>query len=168
MNAQTPRPSTVSEPSAGVRVIAADHPVLDRVVDAFLEDLAREPRFFGPTAATNPKPFPSLIRSLRERGGFRLAATENGRMVGLVRVDRQGNAHLAVARERRGSGIGTMLGRAALDRAIQLGYTRITLRSTRRSRAARRVGEALGCIVVEQERGRTDLIVDLSPFRRSA
>lgn len=155
-------------PQGGIRIVAADHPVLDRDVDTFLARLADEPRFFGPTAAANPKPFPSLIRALAERDGFRLAATECGRMIGLVRVDPSGNAFLAVAPDRRGTGVGTTLGRAALDRAIQLGYTRITLRSSRRSRAARRVGQALGCVVVEQGRGRTDLIVDLSRFRRSA
>lgn len=156
-------------PSAGsIQIVAADHPSLDRDVNAFLARLAEERRFFGPTAAANPKPFPSLIRALAGREGFRLAATEAGRVIGLVRIDGAGNAHIAVVPDRRGVGVGTTLGRAALDRAIQLGYTRVTLRWSRRSRAARRVGEALGCVVVEHGPGRTDVIVDLSPFRRSA
>lgn len=154
--------------SASIQIVAADHPSLDRDVEAFLARLADEPRFFGPTAAANPKPFPSLIRALADRSGFRLAAVECGRVIGLVRIDGSGRAHLAVAPDRRAAGVGTLLGRAALDRAIQLGYTRIVLRSSRRSRAARRVGQSLGCIVVEQGRGRTDLIVDLHTSRRSA
>ncbi|HWL46034.1 MAG TPA: GNAT family N-acetyltransferase [Ilumatobacter sp.] len=152
----------------GVQVLAADHPSLGREVDAFLARLADERRFFGPSAAANPKPFPSLIRALDQRNGVRLAAVEAGRVVALVRIDGYGNAYLAVAPDRRAAGIGTMLGRAALDRAIQLGYTRVVLRSTRRSRAARRVGESLGCVVVEQGRGRTDLIIDLGTSQRSA
>ncbi len=154
--------------TCGVQVIAADHPSLDRDVARFLAGLAREPRYFGPSAAANPKPFPSLIQSLGARGGFRLAAVECGRVIGLVRVDEHGHAYIAVVPERRGAGIGTALGRAALDRAIALGYTRIVLRTSRRSRAARKIGEALGCIVVEQGSGRTDLIVDLHDSRASA
>jgi GNAT superfamily N-acetyltransferase len=85
-----------------------------------------------------------------------------------VRVDGAGDGAIAVASDRRGDGIGTALGRAALARAIDLHYTRLTLRSTHRSRAARRVGEALGCVVVDVGRGRTDLIVDLAAARRIA
>lgn len=162
-------PGCAGEPVVGaIQIVAADHPSLDRDVEIFLAELAVERRFFGPSAAANPKPFPSLIRALSDRGGFRLAAVECGRLIGLVRIDHDGFAHLAVVADRRGTGVGTVLGRAALDRAIQLGYTRIVLRSTRRSRAARRVGESLGCVVVDQDRGRTDLIVDLNNSRRSA
>ncbi len=155
-------------PAATIQVVGADHPSLDREVDAFLTRLGAEPRYFGPSASANPKPFPSLIRALGERDGFRMAAVDGGRVIGLVRIDASGQAHLAVAVDRRGVGVGTLLGRAAVDRAIQLGYTRIVLRSSRRSRAARRVGESLGCVVVEHGRGRTDLIVDLHTSRRSA
>jgi GNAT superfamily N-acetyltransferase len=155
-------------PAPGVQIVAADHPSLDREVAGFLAGLATEPRYFGPSAAANPKPFPSLIQALGANEGFRLAAVERGQMIGLVRVDPSGDAYIAVAAERRGAGIGTALGRAALDRAIGLGYTRIVLRASRRSRAARRVGEALGCIVVDRGRGRTDLIVDLHDTRASA
>lgn len=151
-----------------VHIIAADHPSRDREVARFLAGLASEPRYFGPSAAANPKPFPSLIQALGAHGGFRLAAIEGGHVIGLVRVDEHGHAFIAVVPERRGAGIGTALGRAALDRAIRLGYTRIVLRTSRRSRAARRVGTALGCTVVDQGRGRTDLIVDLHDSRASA
>mgnify|MGYP000938174778 CR=1 FL=1 len=152
----------------GIRIVAVDHPSLDREVARFLAELEAEPRYFGPSAATNPKPFPSLRAQLGQRGGVRLAAVECGRIVGLVRIDEHGAAHMAVVADRRGLGVGTLLGQAALERAIADGFSRIVLRTTRRSRAARRVGEALGCVVVEQDRGRTDLIVDLNARRRSA
>lgn len=155
-------------PGGGLRIVAADHPALDRRVGEFLAALATERRYFGPTASSNPKPFPSLLRLLGTPGGFRMAAVADGRVVALVRVDEVGNAHLAVLAGCRGQGIGTMLGRAALERAIALGYRRIVLRTWRRSRATRRIGEALGCVVVDGPRGRTDLIVDLHAGRASA
>lgn len=133
-----------------------------RAVDRFVETLRSEPRYFGPSASTNPKPFPSLIAALQGRGGFRIAAVESGRIVGLVRVDGAGTLSIAVAVDRRGTGIGTMLGGAAIERAATLHYGRIVIRSSRRSRAARRIGEQLGCNVVEQARGRTDLIINVT------
>jgi GNAT superfamily N-acetyltransferase len=153
---------------AGVQIVAADHPSLDRDVERFLAGLSSEQRYFGPTAAANPKPFPSLIRQLGQRGGFRLAAVECGRVIGLVRVDDAGNLWIAVAADRRGNGVGVQLGRCALRRAISLGYGRIVLRTSQRSRAVRRVGEQLGCTVVDHDRGRTDLFVDFGTTRRSA
>jgi GNAT superfamily N-acetyltransferase len=147
------------------RIVAADHPSLDRDVDRFLDGLRREPRFFGPSARANPKPFPSQIRSLGDRDGFRLAAVEGTTVIGLIRVDEAGEVWIAVDAAWRGRGVGTTLGEAALARAIELGYGRLVLRSTRRSGAARGVGEALGCTVVEVARGRTDLIVDLASRR---
>jgi RimJ/RimL family protein N-acetyltransferase len=136
------------------RIVAADHPSLDRDIQAFLDhrSLARD----------------SLVLALSERSGFRLAAIECDRVVGLARIDDGGELHIAVAVEHRGLGIATMLGRAALERAITLEYSRVLLRTRRRSRAARRVGEALGCIVVENARGRTDVIAHLPTGQRSA
>ena len=145
-----------------IRIVAADHPSVDRDVDHFLDALRSEPRYFGPSARSNPKPFPSLIEAFAERTGFRLAASIDGRICGLVRVDPSGDVAIAVAADHRGRGVGTVLGQAALARAIELGYRRLVMRSSRRSRAARRVGEALGCTVVDVGRGRTDLIVDLA------
>ena len=145
-----------------IRIVAADHPSVDRDVDRFLDALRREPRYFGLSARSNPKPFPSLIEALAERTGFRLAAAIDGRICGLVRVDPGGDVAIAVGADHRGRGVGTVLGQAALARAIELGYGRLVVRSSRRSRAARRVGEALRCTVVDIGRGRTDLIIDLT------
>ena len=157
-----PEPSTSPAPR-GTTIVSADHPSFGGDIDRFLDEFRREPRCFGPTAKTNPKPFPSLLEALLEalrlRGGFRLAAVEAGRVVGLARVDGDGELFIAVVADRRSNGIGVELGRAALAQAAELHYRRVLLRSSRRSRAARRVGEQLGCIVVDHVLGRTDLIL---------
>ncbi len=150
------------------RIAAADHPSLFGDIDAFVERLESEERYFGPTAKRNPKPTRSLLAALRQRGGFRMAALDGDRIVGLVRVDGAGELFLAVDGEYRGRGIGTELGRAAALRARELYYTRLVIRSTRRSRAVRRVGEELGCLVVDGRRGRIELIIDLADSEQTA
>lgn len=147
-------------------VVAADHPSLDRAVDDFIAALRAEQRFFGPSGRANPKPFPSLIAQLGQPGGFRLAAMSAGSMIGLVRVDEGGSVFIAVASDRRGRGVGTSLLTTALERAAHLQYGRLVIRSSRRSRAVRSVGERLGCVVVDGERGRTDVILSVSDPRR--
>jgi GNAT superfamily N-acetyltransferase len=150
-------------------ILDAEHPTLDAAQERFYETLRAERRYFGPSAATNPKPFPSLIDALSRRDGIRLAAVEQGRLVGLARVAIDGELFIAIVDDRRGSGVGTALGRAALERAADCGYRRIVMRSTQRSRAARRVGELLGCTVVEHGRGRTDMVLyPAAGHRRSA
>jgi GNAT superfamily N-acetyltransferase len=149
-------------------IAAADHPSLDGDVDTFLRRLGAEPRFFGPSARSNPKPSRSLIASLSGRGGFKLAAVECGRIVGLARVDGAGELFMAVDAEHRARGIGSALGRSVAVRARQLHYTRIVMRSTQRSRAARRIGEELGCVVVDGHHGRTEFIIDLLPAEQIA
>ncbi len=151
-----------------LHVVAADHPSLDRDIVRFLADLRAEPRYFGPSARANPKPFPSLITALAGHGGFRLAVVERGRVIGLVRVDGGGEVAIAVAADRRGRGVGTRLCEAALERALGLDYARLVIRSTYRSRAIHRIGASLGCLVVDHGRGRTDLILDVAASSRSA
>jgi GNAT superfamily N-acetyltransferase len=149
-------------------IAAADHPSLEGDIDTFLGRLHAEQRYFGPSARSNPKPSRSLIASLHGRGGFRLAAVECGQIIGLARVDGAGELFMAVDAEHRSRGIGSELGRAVAQRARQLHYTRIVLRSTQRSQAIRRIGEELGCIVVDGHRGRTDFILDLLPAEQIA
>ena len=151
-----------------IQIVAADHPSLAGDIEVFLERVQCEQRYFGPTARSNPKPFRSLMIALRDRGGFRTAAVECGRIVGLARVDGAGEVFLVVGEEHRGRGIGTALVRSMAVRACDLGYSRLVLRTTRRSRAARRVGEELGAVVLHHGRGRTELIVDLLPGERTA
>lgn len=157
-----------SNPPSGILVVAADHPSLTGEIDAFLDRVRREQRYFGPTARANPKPSRALLAGLGARGGFKMAAVERGRIVALARVDEAGELFLTVAPEHRGRRIGTVLGRATVTRAVDLHHRRLVLRTSRRSRAARRVGEQLGAVVVELDRGRTELILDLAPDERSA
>lgn len=167
-----PDNAVIHDPATGqpadILVVAADHPSLAGDIDAFLDRVQLEQRYFGPTARSNPKPFRSLMASLRERGGFRMAAIECGRIVGLARVDAAGELFLVVGAEHRGRGIGTALGGAMAARASDLQFTRLVLRTSRRSLAARRVGEELGAVVLDRGRGRTELILDLLPGARSA
>lgn len=153
---------------SGILVVAADHPSLVGEIEAFLEPLQREQRYFGPTARANPKPSRPPLDGLRGRGGFKMAAVECGRIVALARVDGAGELFLAVGSEHRNRGIGTALGQAIAARAIELHYGRLVLRASRRSLAVRRIGEQLGAVVVDLERGRTDLILELANGERSA
>jgi len=144
----------------GITVVDALHPSLDEQLERFFHELHDEPRYFGPSASSNPKPFRSLVEALRRRDGFRLAALECGRVVGVARVDQAGEMFIAVTADRRGAGIGSTLGHAAVQRAAYLGHRRVVLRTTRRSGAARRVGEQLGGTIVERARGRADLVLE--------
>lgn len=140
-------------------VVAADHPSLDDQITRFVESLRREQRCFGPSASTNPKPFPSLLAELERRDGFRLAAIVDGVVVGVVRVDRSGSVHIAVGACGRGRGVGAALLAAAAARAARVGFGRLVLQSTRRSRAVRRLGARLGCTTIDLGQGRVDLIL---------
>lgn len=152
----------------GMSIVPVDHPSLGGDIGRFLAALRAEPRYFGPSAKANPKPFPSLIEALGERGGFRLAAVEAGRVVGMCRVDGGGELHVAVVADRRGEGIGNQLAGAALQRAAELHYPVVTARSTRRSRAMLRLCEQFGCTVLELDRGRTELILKPELLARTA
>jgi len=158
----------ISAMAEEICIAAADHPSLDRDIETFVARLQAEPRYFGPRARSNPKPSRSLIAALQGRGGFRLAAVECGQIIALARVDGNGELFMAVDVDHRGRGVGTELGRAVARRARELHHTRLVLRSTRRSRAARRIGEELGCIVIDGHRGRIDFIVDLLPAEQTA
>ena len=158
----------VDMPLSELVVVSVDHPCLDRDVERFLDDLRSEPRYFGPTARTNPKPFPSLVGLLQRRTGIRLGVVECGRLIGLGRVDRAGQVFLAIAADRRGQGVGSTLVRSVIERAIAHGYSRLTIRTTERSRVVQRIGNSLGCTVVSYEHGRIDLIIDLANRARSA
>jgi GNAT superfamily N-acetyltransferase len=162
---------TVTHP---VTIVAADHPSLDGAIDQFLDQLRHEPRFFGPSGSANPKPFPSLIEGLSHSGDgargtcFRLAALDDGRVIGLARVDPGGHVLVAVSLERRGQGVGTVLARSVVERARALGFVRLCLRSSRRSRAATSLATSMGFMVIERGAGRLDLVLDLAPASHSA
>jgi GNAT superfamily N-acetyltransferase len=147
---------------ADVRITPADHPSLDAGVARFADEVKAEPRYFGRPADPGPKPFPSLIARVCSReSGFRFAALHEGRVVGLARVDDQGEVFMVVVAAARGRGVGLALARAMVVRAKADGCTRLVLRSSRRSRAAVALAESMGFIVVDVGRGRIELILDL-------
>lgn len=160
--------ATTSRGPLGTRIVHVDHPSFGNDIERFVTELRNEPRFFGPTASTNPKPFPSLIEALRDRGGVRLAAVESGRIVGLARIDGSRELFLAVVADRRGSGIGQRLAAAALERAAELRYETISVRSTRRSEAMHRLCRQFGSAAIDLGRGHVELIVTPIPLRKSA
>lgn len=156
------------EDSLGIHIVVADHPSLVGDIGAFLGRLRREQRYFGPSARLNPKPSSSLIEALRDRGGFKMAAIECGQIVGLARIDCGGDLMIAIDAEHRGRGIGPVLCGAMATRARDLQYRRLVLRTTKRSRAAQRIGEELGAVVIERGRGRIEFIMDLTETEQTA
>jgi GNAT superfamily N-acetyltransferase len=145
-----------------LHIIAADHPSLDAGIEQFADEVRAEPRCFGRFDGTGPKPFPSVVARVCSReSGFRIAALHEGRVVGLARVDDEGEAFVVVVAAARGRGVGLALARAMVDRARADGCTRLVLRSSRRSRAAVALAESMGFVLVDLGRGRIDLILDL-------
>ncbi len=141
--------------------VVAQHPSLDDLTQDFVAELRSESRYFGPAARSNPKPFPSLIDGLCRPGGLRLAAIGCDRIVGACRVDPDGDVLIAVARGRRGQGVGTELLAAAVHRAGSLGWNRLTLRASRRNAAIRRAAEHVGGVAVDVGDGRVALLLDV-------
>lgn len=148
-----------------VSIVATQHPSLDDLTQDFLADLRCESRYFGPTARSNPKPFPSLIDGLGQPGGLHLAALGSDRVVGACRIDPDGDVLIAVARGRRGQGVGTALLATAVQRAGETGWTRLTLRVSRRNAAIRRVAEHVGGVAVDVGDGRVELLLDVDVVR---
>lgn len=146
-------------PDPDIIITPADHPSLDDGVADLLAELRAEPRFFGPSARSGPKPSASLVEGLRRQGGFRLAAVGCDRVVGVVRVDQDGDVLIAVHRGRRGRGIGTALLAAATHRAADDGWTRLVIRTSHRGSAIKRAAGHVGAIAVDLGRGRVDLIL---------
>jgi GNAT superfamily N-acetyltransferase len=145
-------------------IVAADHPSLAEDVDRFLAAARAEPRRCGPSAAANPKPSRSLLASVAATGpGFRVAAVGEGRVLAIARVDHRGEVWMVVGGDQRGRGVGSALAVAIVERSRALGYTRLVMRSSRRSRAALAMGASMGFTLVDRGRGRVDLILDLVP-----
>ena len=135
---------------ADVRITAADHPSLDAGVARFADEVKAEPRYFGRPGGTRAEAVSLSHRAgvLRE-SGFRIAALHEGRVVGLARVDDDGEVFMVVVAAARGRGVGLALARAMVERARDRGCRRLVLRSSRRSRAAVALAESMGFIVVD-------------------
>lgn len=147
-------------------IVALDHPSLTDTVDAFADELRAERRFFGQQSA--PAPFPSLINRLTSSGGMRLGAMTDGRLVAMARVEATGDATIAVVADRRGQGIGRELLSETVRRAGEAGHSRLVLRSSRRSRSVAALGTSIGATIIDQGRGRVDLIFALDATARTA
>jgi len=154
-----------SEPAVFL-IVAADHPSLIEARERFAATLRAEQRFFG-RASTDPKPFPSLIAKLLT-DGLRLAAVVDGEIIGLAVLGADGEAAVAVVEEWRGGGVATALIGAVTVRGRQIGYGRIFIRSSYRSRAVVSIGDALGATVVDLGRGSIELVFDTGSDARSA
>jgi GNAT superfamily N-acetyltransferase len=149
-------------------IVALDHPSLDGLVATFMAELRSEARRFGPRSMRSPKPFPSLIDKLERGAPVRLAAVHDGRVIGVATVSDVGEIAVAVVGDRRRCGVGRSLIAAAIDRARMSGHGRLVLYSSRRSAAMTSLASQLGWIVVDQGRGRLDLIIDLTRHTRIA
>lgn len=141
-----------------VVIAAADHPSLGAGLTDFLAGLRSEHRYFGPSARTNPKPYPSLIEAIGRDDGTRLVAVGPERVVGALRIADDGEVFVAVAHGHRRRGIGTELLEAALRHAGH-DRDRLVIRASHRSEAVRRAAARVGSIAVDAGRGRVDLFL---------
>ena len=148
-----------------IRLVAADHPSLDGATQRFGDELRAERRYFGLGARDVSKPFPSVISEVTRLDGFRMALLEGDRVVALARIDATGTATMAVAADRRRSGLGTSLMQAIVERARRSGFDRIVMPASFRSAALVELGESLGASVVDLGRGRIDLIFEAHAAR---
>lgn len=132
-----------------VTVVAADHPCLDGAVEAFVGSL-------GDNGCTATRRRSARNRAATEIGrptdGFRLAAIEGDRVVGLARVGADGDVLVVVAPDRRTLGIGTALMSRVVDRARRLGYDSLTLRGRRHGARADEVARHHGAVLVRHRR----------------
>lgn len=151
-------PTRTSPPVPAALIVAADHPSLIGARARFADRLRAEQRFFGRSVST-PKPFPSLIATLLDGEGSRLAAMVDGEIIGLSCIRRDGEASVAVVEAWRGRGVASALLRAAIERAQLAGQSLVFIRSSRRSRALAAIGASLGGTVVDRGRGSIELIL---------
>jgi GNAT superfamily N-acetyltransferase len=110
----------------------------------------------------SPKPFPSLIDHLGEPSLVRLCAHDGRAVIGVATITDDGRLWVAVSEEHRQRGVGRRLITAAVERARVTGHRRLVLTSSHRSGAVAALAADLGWIVVDQGRGRIDLIIDLT------
>ncbi|MFT4656921.1 MAG: GNAT superfamily N-acetyltransferase [Candidatus Aldehydirespiratoraceae bacterium] len=144
------------EPSTTERfVVALAHPSLDDAVALFSTEIRAEQRYFGNAA---PKLPASSLSRLNTPGGLRLGVMVNGRLIAMSRVDRDGDAVMAVVQPSRGQGVGRQLLQATLSRAASQGCERVIFRSSRRSKAFVSLAETVDATLVDHGSGRIDLI----------
>lgn len=148
-------------------VVAINHPSLVCLVQPFVEELRRESRRFGGADATNPKPFPSLVRSVVDPSRHRFGVMTAEGLVGMASLSAGGEISMAIAQPHRGAGHGTLLLASVIAVAERAEFASVTMTANQRSRPIERLGQRLGWTVVNAERGTVELVLDL-PRRRVA
>ena len=146
-------------------VVAIDHPSLQLLVDPFVDGLRSESRRFDRRGRANPKPFPSLVRKVTDRQRRRFGVIEPERLVAMASLSRDGEVAVAVLANRRGRGLGSMLLSNVVERAGALGYRRLVMESSRRSRPVAALGARFGWKSFEIGLGRVELVLDLRHSR---
>jgi len=148
-------------------MVAAKHPSLAvEQFDRFARALRDEPRYFGRSVIERgPKASPRLVHRLLTGDGIAFVAVADGDIVGMARLedDAEGaELSVAVIERWRGRGVGRELASATVSHGRRVGYRRVVMRSSHRSRAALSLGRALGFEVVDMGRGRVDLVARLA------
>ena len=111
--------------------------------------------------ASNPKPFPSLVRKVTDPRRVRFGVmTEHG-LVAMASLSHDGEISMAVAAEHRGLGFGTKLLTHVIQVAEHAEFGRIFMTTSRRGGPIPHLGQRLGWTVVEVSAGRLDLFLDL-------
>ena len=149
--------------AAPVLVVAADHPSLDGALEAFVASLATDP---CTTSRRRSMRHRAVREVARPTDGFRLAAVEGDRVVGLARVGADGDVVVVVAADRRGSGIGTVLIGEVVERARRYGFGSLHLRRSRRSARADEVARRHGAVVVRRA-GHLEIVLTGTPLDRA-
>lgn len=148
-------------------VVAINHPSLISLVQPFVDELRQESRRFGGADAANPKPFPSLVRSVVDPTRHRFGVMTDVGLVGMASLSGDGEISIAVAKPHRGVGHGTLLLASMIGVAERAEFARLSMTSNRGSRPIERLGDRLGWTVTSARSGTIELILDL-PRRRVA
>lgn len=153
---------------SGPYMVAAAHPSLTAAqFERFEAAVRSEARYFGPRAAAEgPKPTLALLRKVLQGAGTTFVAMSAAEIVGMARLDDTpvgAELWIVVLHRWRGRGVGIELARTVIDHGTRLGYSRIVLHSSHRSRAALALGKKLGLHVVDMGRGRVDLVASTIP-----
>lgn len=149
----------------GPYVVAIDHPSLQLLVTPFVDELRSETRRFDRRGRANPKPFPSLVAKVTDVERRRFGVIEHERLVGMASLSRDGEVAVAIAAPHRGRGLGSMLLTHVAGRAVALGYRRLMMESSRRSKPVAALAVRQGWDSFELGLGRVELVLDLQHTR---
>ncbi len=146
-------------------LVALAHPSAQRAVEAFAEELRREPRLFG---SAPPKLGAATRAQLVDAKGIRIGMMESGRIIAMVRIDPVGGTVLAVVPEWRGKGIGRRMLSEAVHRAAAFGHQRVIMHCSQRCAALVHIAQDAGARVVDCGVDGVDVIFSLERVSRIA